>query len=398
MAWHKRCLGMGMVGMSAWFLSGCAQLPDWAQPRQSMSTLISDPGEPRLRAQMSDAPKKVQINMPLPLDIAPPKELERPAQPAPSGIQQTSLVSRGTVRVRVRAWVNGRPLFDNEVMQLAGPELSRLPVGLSSAERTQKMAEVVNNAIEQLIDQEIMYQDAIKKLEKANPQALDKLKEYVDLESDKTLDRMRQANVPESDIREIEPTLRRMTERNLVSSEYARSRIRPLIETRIGLMEVREYYETHLSEFQSEDKVYWKDVFIPLSPNHPTIDALKLFAEGLANRCRNEDDFNKLIAFDGLGKNGEGLGNRRGEIRPSELEQTLFEMEPGRIGPIIPFGSGVHLIWVTKRERKGQLPLNDEVAKIIRRKLEKDLADREYRRLVRELRVRAVWRIETDTQ
>jgi len=217
------------------------------------------------------------------------------------------------------------------------------------------------------------------------------------MEFDKTLERMRKAKVTESVIREIEPAARRMMERNLISSEYARSRIKPIVDTRIGLMEVREYYETHLNEFQSEDKVVWKDVFIPLSPNHPTIDVLKRFAEDLANRCRNEADFNKLIAFDGLGKNGEGLGQRRGEIRPSELEKILFEMRPGTIGPVVAFPTGVHLIWLTNREHKGQLPLNDEVAKIIRKKLEKEVADREYRRLVRELRVRAVWRVEKDS-
>ena len=35
---------------------------------------------------------------------------------------------------------------------------------------------------------------------------------------------------------------------------------------------------------------------------------------------------------------------------------------------------------------KGQLPLNEDVAKTIRKKLERELFEREYRRIVRELR------------
>lgn len=390
MAWHRRWLGFGLIGVSAWLAGGCAsQLPDWAQSKQSMSTFITEPGSPRLRGQMPDTLKVVQITAPQPLDTPPPPI---------SGTEQVSYTNRGTVRVRVRAWVNGRPIFDGEVMQMAGPEINRLPVGLSSAERSLKLAEIVNSAIEQLVDQELMYQDAIKKLEKGNPHAIGKLKEFVELEWDKSLQKMREAGVPERDIREIEPSARRMLERNLISSEYARSRIKPAVDRVGGLLEVREYYETHLNEFGAEDKVVWQDIFIPLNPNQPTIEDLKRFAEELVNRCRNQEDFNKLIVYDGLGKNGDGLGQRRGEIRPAELEPYLFALEPGKIGPIVPFPTGVHLIRVTKREFKGQLPLNDEVAKVIRKKLEKELADREYRRMVRELRARSIWRLEKDTQ
>ena len=396
MAQQGRWFGVGILGVSACLLGGCTQLPDWAQPRHSLAQVISEPGIPQPRAQMSDGPKIGPIAPLKPIDIAAPMPIETTSQKAE--IQQASYTNRGTVRVRVRAWVNGRPIFDNEVMQMAGPELSRLPNGLTNAERTVKMAEVVNSAIEQLIDSELMFQDAVKKLEKNNPSALDKLKEFVDLEFDKTMEKMRKAGVPEKDIRELEPAARRMMERNLISSEYARSRIKPIIETRIGLVEIREYYETHLSEFVSEDKVVWQDIFLPVSPNNPTLDQLTRFAQDLINRCRTPDDFNKLLIYDALGKNGEGLGQRKGEIRPAELEPHLFALAQGQIGPVVPVGTGVHLIRVVKRDYKGQLPLNDEVAKTIRRKLEKDLADREYRRIVRELRARSVWRIESDTQ
>ena len=43
------------------------------------------------------------------------------------------------------------------------------------------------------------------------------------------------------------------------------------------------------------------------------------------------------------------------------------------------------------------MPLNDETQKIIRKKLENEVADREYRRIIRELRQRAVIRIEKDS-
>jgi len=125
---------LGVIGMSGWLLGGCAQLPDYAVPTRSLALDITQPGEPQPRAQMSDVPKGVQIAAPKPLDTPSPLNTAPRVEPT-ENIQQTSFANRGTVRVRVRAWVNGRPIFDNEVMQMAGPELSRLAAGLSTAER-----------------------------------------------------------------------------------------------------------------------------------------------------------------------------------------------------------------------------------------------------------------------
>lgn len=382
-----------VVGLSS-LMTGCADLPGWAQPTQSLARDISQPGVTQSRGQMSDTPKGIRITTPQPLDVRPAVAI---GQDRAAPIQQASYANRGKITVQVSAWVNGRPIFEAEVQQQAGPEQSRLPPGLTSAEASRRIAEIREAAIEQIIDQELIFQDAIKKLEKAAPHALDKLKEFVDQESDKTMDNMRKKGAPEAAIREVEPTLRRMMERNIVSSEYTRSRIKGIVEGRIGLLEIREYYETHLNEFMSEDRVDWQDIFIPLSQNHRTIEELKRFAEELLNRCRTPDDFKRLIAYDALGKNGEGLGHRRGEIRPTELEEMLFKLPAGVPGPVVVFPTGVHLIQVTKREVKGQLPLNEEVAKTIRKKLERELFEREYRRIVRELRARSVWRIEKDS-
>jgi parvulin-like peptidyl-prolyl isomerase len=380
MAWQRR--GLVVMAVTSWLMSGCAQLPDYALPPRSLALDISPPLPPQTRAQMGDAPQPVQIQAPAPLDIPSPIRPNLGGTPLVAGTQQVSYASHGSVKVRVAAWVNGQPIFDNEVMQMANGDPSR-----------------VAKAIEDLMDQEVIFQDAVKRIKKSpNPHALDKLKEFVDLEFDKSVERMRNAKppVPEQLIKDMEPAARRLLERNLVSTEYVRSRIKGIVEALIGLVQIREYYEDHKNEFKSVDKVVWQDIYIPLNPNQPTIDVLKRFGEDLANKCLTPDDFNKLIIYDGLGKNGEGHGNLRGQIRPAELEPILFALEPGKIGPVVPLGSGIHLIRVTKREFDGQLPLNEEVAKTIRKKLEKEVADREYRHIVRELRARAVCRVEMD--
>src|SRR5713226_10463477 len=107
------------------------------------------------------------------------------------------------------------------------------------------MTELLNAVIDQIVEQELMYQDAVKKIEKNGKHMLDKLRDFVDQEFDKTVQKMRDGKVPEDQIREIEPTARRMLERNLISTEYVRSRIEDIRKSRVNLDSIREYYEAH---------------------------------------------------------------------------------------------------------------------------------------------------------
>jgi len=398
MGWNTRWIG---VGMSAWLLTGCASdMPEWARSDRSLSADLISPGKAVVRSQVGDSPP-VTLKQPF---IPPPPAgfgvKETPTQPKDSGILPTSMANRGTVRVRVRAWVNGAPIFDDEVMQIAAPELRRVS-GFSESQRAEKITELFNAALDQIIDQEVMYQDAMKKLKKVSPHSIDKMRDYVDQEYDKRVQRLREAKVPEDAIREMEPTDRRMLERSLIATEYARSRIKPVLESIVSLSMISDYYDTHKNEFQTVDKVVWQDIFIPISPNLPTIEAAKRFGEELINGLRSRDDFTKLMVYDqGDSKlrGGEGLGQRRGEIRPQELEAILFDLKEGEIGPVVAFSTGVHLIRVTKREYAKQLVLDDQVSKTIRKKLEEQLANREYRRIVRELRTRTMIVLERDGQ
>ena len=394
MGWASRRLGVSVIGLSMGLSSGClGTLPDWAAPRGSLAPEITDTSPPSA-IRFQAPPAAIQPPPPLNPDtiIAPPPQL-----PEHGRVVQASLATRGTVRVSVRAWVNGRPIFDDEVMHAIGSEMNRLK-SMPEALRAEKFLEMRETALDQLIDSEVMYQDAVKKISQSQAHMLDKLKEYVGQEYDKKLAAWRKAGMPEGTIREIEPVVRRTLERNLISMEYARSRIKTTIDPRVGLQEVRDYYDAHKNEFQTVDKVAWRDIFIPSgSANLPNPEDVKRFAEGLLKK-QAPADFDRLMTYnegDSKLRNGYGLGQLRGDIRPRELEETLFQMKEGAVS-VIPVPHGAHIVRVEKREYKGQMPLDELTHKTIRRKLENQLAEREIKRIVRELRSRAVIYIEKD--
>src|SRR5262249_6402002 len=152
-------------------------------------------------------------------------------------------------------------------------------------------------------------------------------------------------------------------------------------------------YRTHLNEFQKVDAVEWQDIFIAVSPKLPTAGDAKRFAEQLIAQCRTVEDFNSLSQFDdgdSKFRKGMGMGTRKGEIKPPEGEDILFRLEEGQVGRVVELSTGVHIIRVVKREFAGQIPLNEAVQNQIRNKLRSQLVEREYRRIVRELKDRSV--------
>src|SRR5262249_16983910 len=94
-------------------------------------------------------------------------------------------------------------------------------------------------------------------------------------------------------------------------------------------------------------------------------------------------------------RNGEGLGTHRGEIKPPELEETLFRLREGDVA-VIPIATGVHVVRVTKRENAGPIPLDAETQKRIQSKIKNQVLEHEHKRIVRELRNRATIEITKD--
>jgi peptidyl-prolyl cis-trans isomerase SurA len=408
MAWGSRIVGGVLVGAIGLLLAGCqaGTTANIGGPGLGPMMAAIEPEQASVaRAQLPDPPAAPQpftaataTKTPLPLPPPPSNLLPsgNPLLQASSktiGAQQAAdLIDASQVRIKVRAWVNGRPIFHDELMQIVAPAVQGM-LKMPEPQRSEKIAEVFSTALEHLVDQEVMYQDAVTKLEKGNKKALDKLKELCEQDYQKSVKKMRDGGVPDEYIKAVSHVARRMLERSLISREYANNRIRSHVERQVTLEKIQEYYKDHLREFEAVDKVQWQDVFIAVGPKYPTPADAKRFAEDLIARCRTPEDFAKVLAYDegdSKFRGGEGLGQRRGEIRPPELEAMLFELKEGQIGPVFELPTGVHIFRVVKREYAGQLPLNDQTQKAIRRKLEIQIATREIRQLVRELRSRSV--------
>ena len=134
-------------------------------------------------------------------------------------------------------------------------------------------------------------------------------------------------------------------------------------------------------------------VFIAAAAFKTREEALRL-AESLHARIRGGEDFKSLSKQychgDSALRDGEGMGRKRGEIKPPEMETLLFKAAAGELLPVVELRNGYHIARVESREFAGLKPFDEKTQKQIRGKLREEIAQREMKRMVSELKRLAV--------
>jgi parvulin-like peptidyl-prolyl isomerase len=347
---------------------------------------VGGPDEQVARAQKPEATTVSRSTL---LDLPPDRTTEVASVPAAA---------------RIRVTVNGEAILDEEIRAACYQALV-LTRSLPEPERSKKQAEIWFAARDQLVDREVVLQDAFARLSgnKNMTKFLDKLKEAAAKEFEHSVLRaVRESSHKKTDEELKEwvqqnfgislPMVKRQWERQFMATEYLKSLIYNQLD-KIGHAQILEYYDTHPEEFQTPDLVQWQDIFIDAS-RHPARDAAKRFAEVLVARARAGQDFTKLAEqFDNgessRRENAAGEGQKHGEIRPAEVEPVVFKLKEGEVG-LVEMPNGFHIVRVAKRTYAGMLAFDEKVQKAIKEKLRNDLGQREMKRRVMEMKRKAI--------
>lgn len=298
---------------------------------------------------------------------------------------------------RIRATVNGDAVLDDEVSAAAFPAI------LSVRSEAEK-AELMNQKLNEIIDRELLMQDATNRLSRrGNNKIMQDMERIGNQEFDKQwLHRLMRANKVTEEavfVRMLRDQgipvdmIRRQWVRNFVAMEYVRERIRPHLE-RVGHEQVVEYFDSHLDEFKVEDTVVWQDLFIA-NARHPSPQAARQFAETLRQRIQKGEDFARLAKqFDNgdssSREDAEGIGTKRGQITPEEAEPILLRLKAGEVGPLLELETGYHIVKVVKRTYAGRMPFDDQTQKMVREKLKGEVFQKEMRKIIANLKGNAI--------
>jgi peptidyl-prolyl cis-trans isomerase SurA len=307
------------------------------------------------------------------------------------------LLKEGVPQIKVVALVGSSGLVtDQEVIEAVRQRLEEFR-RLTGSELAAKEKELYAAELRRIIERELIIDDMYAKLKKNGKlAAVDEIKEFAEKAADQTLRAIRKGYGLTSD-EEFQtllraqgltvPVIRRQIERQMIADEYVRSAIKEKGRTP-GFAEIRAYYERRPDEFKTQDKVKWLDIFVSVN-RHPTPRAAYDHAEMVRREAASGADFVALVKrYDnGLasGSNGVGVGSKRGEIQPADVEPAVWALKTGEVSGLIETPVGYHIVKVAEREYAGVRAFDAKVQGEIREKLMRQYREAEYQRLVEEL-------------
>ncbi|VTR98340.1 peptidylprolyl isomerase [Tuwongella immobilis] len=300
--------------------------------------------------------------------------------------------------VRLVAYVGDTPIYDSEVRESLNQRVGEI-LNVPELDRPKREAEIYREELKRIIERELIITDMTVKLKKVRPDLLEQLEADAQKDADKRLMTFRKTRkIPSDD--EFKKLLqsqgltlegmRRQMARGFMMNEYIRNLIGPRTQ-RISLTEIRDYYDDNPNEFATADSVVWNDLFLRWDKFASPAEARK-FAAQVISRARQGEDFVAMVKQydhgDSSFREGLGLGNKRGEIRPAEVETLVFSLKPGEVGPPVEMDGGLHIVRVVKRDYAGRKPFDVNTQKEIRNKLSGKIAEVEYRRIIQDLQTR----------
>jgi len=331
--------------------------------------------------------------------IARPQGPAAPAGPIAAPASQPSVTpaaatsSDVATQVRVVAMIGSDVVItDDEVFQMVrqrGMEYVRL----TGTARDAKEKELFQEELRRLIERELILNDFLGKIKKNKPQVLDVVKEQAQLSVTRKLKEFKKLNNFKSEAEFTEALkaqglsmkgLQRQLERNAMMDMFLAETMREKGK-HTSLAEVVRYYEEHPDEFKIEDHVKWLDLFVSYRRFNTTVEA-RQYAEQLLQQVKAGKDFVQLVKQYGHGdsplRDGEGIGQKRGEITPKELEPTILALTTGQLSAIVPTETGFHIVKVVEREQAGFRPFDEKTQLYIRSKLTGQIQKADYDKLI----------------
>jgi hypothetical protein len=315
-----------------------------------------------------------------------------------------NLMINGIPAARIRATVNTEAITDEEVKAACYPQLRRLDA-LPEPERSQRQLQVFKETLDQIVEREVVLQVAFARLKKnAGEASVKKLLEVADKQFDtQWIQPLMKTNNIKSEtefkaaLTEMNVSLsmmKRQWTRNWMAQEFVRQTVGTIVDSKVGHLQMEDYYGKHPEEFQIADSIEWEDVFVS-EALHPPRAAARQRAEAVLTRMRQGEPVEQLLKDhlddgDSSLRDGRGLGRKHGEIKPVEVEGPLFQLKDGE-ATLVEIRSGFHVVRMVKREYAGMKSFDDrDVQKLIKDKLRNEIGQREMKQMVSQLRKQAV--------
>ncbi len=245
----------------------------------------------------------------------------------------------------VRVIVNGEIITEFDIRTRAYEAFSLAKQKYSAARLESKKQEIIQNAIDELIDRKILVQEA-NKLLATNPDLSEQIEKSVDSFVKGAVDQVGSVYkfYELANKQGINPIDKRAELRDdLLIEELMRENVyRKIVVTPRG---IKRYYKDNIDEFSKKGSMSFRHILIKFSSYNSDEEA-KVAAEDLLNRLKNGEDFETLAkehsrgphaARGGLWEFDEVEGFRK------DLVAAISNLKEGEISPVIKSSLGYHI-------------------------------------------------------
>ncbi len=324
-----------------------------------------------------------------------------PIQPASAPRPRADLTTAMTnplhdKQIQVAAFINTNVVItDDEVYQMVRQRAVEY-VELFGSEQTKKEKTIYREELRKLIERELIILELFTRMKKNKAEdKIEGLNDHARETANNRLASYRKArNVPEEDFVKVLRSqgltyngIRRQLERDALVQVYLEQMLKDKSKF-VTLNDIWDYYTGNPKDFAVDENVKWLDCFVSFQ-RFATPDEAKAYAETVWRAASAGSDFVEIIKKSGHGdsglRNGEGLGTKRGDFQPAELESVILELKPGELSPLLQTATGYHIVKIVTAQKAGVREFDGKVQNEIRAKLTKQLQEKEYVKLVDDL-------------
>lgn len=380
---------------------GAGPIPDWMTPADKLEA--QPPAAPVARGQAPDGPVmqggfkvpegKLILNLP-PDPLA--EVLPEPTTRQASFAQPAKGEAYRAKQIQIAAFIGTETVITDDevwsmVRQRAGEYLE-----LEGSDRDRKERLIYKEELRRLIERELIVLELIGRIRKNSPAKVDELYDHAKETATRRLTDFRKARkIPtEEEFGKVLTAqgltfrgLRRQIERDTLVSIYLEQTIKDKSRN-VTLNDIWDYYLANSKEFGIDEKIVWLDLFVDKA-RFASLAEANTYAEKLWKEANTGVDFVQLVKTYGQGDSnlraGEGIGTKKGEIQPAEMEPTILSMDVGTISPLLRTGTGFHIVKIAEKSLAGVKPFDGTIQAEIRAKLSREIYDREYRKAIDEL-------------
>ena len=308
-------------------------------------------------------------------------------------------------RGEVAAVVNGQPIFYDDVLVPATPQLKQAKAQLSPTEYKRFRRMVAEKFIEQYIEQELLLQALRRKLK---PEQFDGLQASLNKQVDEDL-KKQMKSLGVSSIGELEVELRKselsveVMRHKIRSQKMAEQFLASKAMPRDGFdrPDLLAHYREHLEDYKVEARVRWQQIDLENS-KHGGPQATEKLARDLVRQLRSGADFDALAREHSNGPTAKTGGIRdwttEGSLAYAEVDTALFEMPIGAISEPFPIKESFWIVKVLDRD-DAHYKQFEEMQDAIKEDLRRKQFSKSVKELLAELRQNAViWMFPEDKQ